>query len=398
MRTAQIAGCIVMLAALAFIGCARPAYADVDRVEILDRTLVADGKAFGNVGPYERLRGRLHFTIEANAAENQAVTDIKATPRDSQGRIRFSTDFLLLKPLDAGRANGRLLYEPPDHGNVELLQLLNDGAPGNQADTVAQAGNGFLMEQGYTLLWTGWDWDAPLGADRLRADIPVALDGGAAIQGTVEGEIAPLVPTTSAKYAADGALGYEPANDADARLTVRDSAFGPRTLITRDHWEFGRKVDGRLINDPAYITLNEGFKPGLIYSVTYTARGPHVDGLGLVAIRDALLFFHHDNADHYGARNPLLENGGALPHTALAFGHAQSGRLLQTMIAQGLVADGRGRLAFDGALISAAGAVKGSFNTRFGQPGRIASPDLDLDFPSAWFPFTAANEADPVAD
>src|SRR5581483_8207390 len=134
--------------------------------------------------------------------------------------------------------------------------------------------------------WTGWSWDPPLGGDRLRADIPVALDGGGAIQGTMVGEIAPLAPAISARYSPDMALGYEPAGDADARLSVRDSAFGPRTLIPRDHWQFGRKIDGRVVSDPGYVTLNDGFKPGSIYTVTYTARGPHVDGLGLVGIRD----------------------------------------------------------------------------------------------------------------
>src|SRR5437868_5459202 len=81
----------------------RPARAEVERVEVLDRALVAGGKVFGNVGRYERLRGRLYLSFEANAAENQAVSDIRLAPRDNQGRIHVTTDFLLLKPLDAGR-------------------------------------------------------------------------------------------------------------------------------------------------------------------------------------------------------------------------------------------------------------------------------------------------------
>ena len=81
--------------------------ADVDRVEVLTRGVVADGKAFGNVGPYEWLRGRLYLTEEAGAGENQAVVDIKLAPRDGQGRVHFATDFMILLPLDAkiGRAH-----------------------------------------------------------------------------------------------------------------------------------------------------------------------------------------------------------------------------------------------------------------------------------------------------
>ncbi|TAL00614.1 MAG: hypothetical protein EPO08_13070 [Rhodospirillaceae bacterium] len=387
------------LVGLLFLALTRAAHADVDRIEVLERGLVADGKTFGNVGPYEQLRGRLYFAVEANAAENQAITDIKLAPRDGQGRVHFAVDFVLLKPADGARGNGRLLYEPPNRGRGLMLQQFNDADAGNLPASTEQGGNGFLMEQGYALLWTGWSWDVPPGNDRLRADLPVATEGGKAIEGLVNGEIAPEVPMTSAQYTAMMTVGYEPAavDDRDARLTVRETAFGPRTAIPRERWQFGRKVDGRLIYDPAFITLNDGFKPGLIYTLTYTARGPRVAGLGLAGIRDALLFFRHERTDHVDTPNPLVENGGELPQAVLAYGQSQSARVLQTMIAQGLVADGRGRLAFDGALIGNAGAGKGGFNIRFDQSGRYFIPDEQLDYPSDWFPFTTTTETDPVA-
>src|SRR5262249_18711363 len=58
-----------------------PARADVERIEILERALLADGKSFGNVGPYERLRGRLYFAVEPAAPENQPIVDIRLAPR-----------------------------------------------------------------------------------------------------------------------------------------------------------------------------------------------------------------------------------------------------------------------------------------------------------------------------
>lgn len=374
--------------------------ADVDRVEVLERSLVADGKPFGNVGAYERLRGRIHFSMEAGAAENQAVVDIKLAPRDSQGRIHFAADFVLLKPAEPARGNARLLYDVPNRGVPLALAYLNDGSPDISPETADGAGNGFLMEQGYAILATGWAWDVPLGGDRLHADIPMITDGGKAVDGLVNGEIMPLVPTGSASYASALTLTYEPAriDDPNARLTVRDSAFGPRTLIPRDHWQFGRKVNGQIVYDPTFITLNDGFKPGLIYTLTYTAHGSRVVGLGLASIRDTLLFFRHEREDHFHTPNPLIEHGGDLPHAVLAFGHSQSARVLETMIAQGFAADDHGRLAFDGALISGAGAGKGGFNMRFGQSGRRASSDTELDFPTDWFPFTTATETDPITN
>lgn len=153
---------------------AAPARADVERIEIFDRVLLAGGKAYGNVGPYVRLRGRLTFAVEPAGLENQAITDIRLAPRDAAGRVVFAADFILLKPLDPTRSNGRLLYEAPNRGGLSLLNIFNDAAPSNLPASEADAGNGFLMEQGYTLLATGWSWDVAPGGSVLRADLPVA--------------------------------------------------------------------------------------------------------------------------------------------------------------------------------------------------------------------------------
>jgi len=387
----------VLSAAALFLLLAQPAAAGVDRIEVLERALLAEGKPFGNVGPYERIRGRLHFAVEAGSAENQGIADLRLAPRDPAGRVHFSADFILLKPLDAARGNGRLLYEVSNRGNLYSLSSFNDAVATNLPATVADAGNGFLMEQGYALLSTGWSWDLVPNGALLRADLPLATDAGKPIFGRNQGEISVTQATASARHVPMGAVGYEPIapNDVNDVLTVRDSALGPRTPIARERWKFGYDAGGRTIYDPAIITLEGGFKPGAIYTVTYTVRGPRVMGLGLAGIRDALLFFRYERADRLGAPNPLAQ-GGDLPKAALAFGSSQAGRLLHTMIYHGLVADGRGRMAFDGALITLAGAGRGSFNYRFGQAGRHFSPDLDLDFPTDSFPFATSPQTDPV--
>jgi hypothetical protein len=371
--------------------------ADVDRIEVLERKVLADGKAFGNVGPYERIRGRLYFGTEAGAAENQSIADIRLAPRDAQGRVNFAADFILLKPLDGNRGNGRLLYEVSNRGDIYVLSTFNDAPATNVPTTAADAGNGFLMEQGYTILSTGWSWDIMPSAARLRADLPVATDGGKPLYGRVEGEISVSQQTNAARHMAFGAVGYEPVSPEDANdvLTVRDSALGPRTPIPRNKWKFGYDAGGRTIYDPSMVTLEGGFKPGLIYTVTYSARGPRVTGLGMAGIRDALLFFRNERTDRIGTPNPLTQSG-ELPKTVIAFGSSQSGRLLQTMVYYGLVADGRGRMAFDGALISLAGAGRGGFNYRFAQAGRHFSPDIDLDFPTDVFPFATSTQTDSV--
>ena len=80
-----------------------PAAADVERVEVLERTLVADGKSFGNVALYEQLREQLYFAVGATSPENQGITDIRLAPRDARGNVHFAADFLLLHPIDPAR-------------------------------------------------------------------------------------------------------------------------------------------------------------------------------------------------------------------------------------------------------------------------------------------------------
>ncbi len=392
----RLIGALVL--ALAFTGAAR---AEVDRIEILERAVLAEGRAFGGVGPYERLRGRLYFQIDATAAENQAITDVRLAPRDSQGRVPFSADFMMLRPVDGGRANGRVLFETGGAAGPAMLSVFNDATNALLPVSSAEAGNGFLMDQGYSLLWIGWNWDVLPGDGRLRADLPLALESGKPLFGRVLAEIAVTQPTTTARATGSAlSIGYEPAraDDPEAVMTMRETAASPRTVVPRERWHFGRRLGGRAIYDPSQVTLEGGFKPGSIYTVSYIAKGPRIAGLGYAAIRDALLFFHFERFDRYGGINPLVTNGGELPRAVIAFGHGEGARALQTMVYYGLSTDGRGRLAFDGVLLNVAGAAKGPFNHRFGQGGRETAPDVGVDYPNVWYPFATAAQADSVTN
>ncbi len=383
------------------IACAailQPAFANVVRLEVLERGLIADGKPFGNVGPYERIAGRLYFETGATAPENQSVTDIRLTKRDGRGNIHFSADFVLLQPADAERGNKRLLYEPANIHGAGLLATFNDAPPGQGPTKDLDPGNGFLMEQGYTLLWTGWSWDVTPDDGRLRADLPVAAAGEDTIYGRVANEIAAYDSNFADRQFPPRSIGYTPLRpgDRDARMYSRHSPLGPTTAIARDSWRFGRNVDDHLIYDPALITLDGGFEPGSLYTVTYFARAPHVSGLGLVGIRDALIFFRTRRADDNNTPNPLLETGASLPEAVIAFGKDQSGHALKTMIEYGLVNDGLRRKAFEGAIIDGVGAGRGDINTRFAQPARIPASDIDVHSPSYLFPFAPAQQSDPL--
>src|SRR5690606_11104890 len=72
-------------AVLATVGIALPAQARVERIEFLERAPFAAGAAFGEVGSYERIIGRLHFAVDPDDPANGAIVDLALAPRDGRG-------------------------------------------------------------------------------------------------------------------------------------------------------------------------------------------------------------------------------------------------------------------------------------------------------------------------
>jgi hypothetical protein len=380
------------------VASAPPAEAAVERIEIIEREPFAGGAAFGAVGRYERIIGRLHYAVDPDDPANAAVVDLDRAPPDDRGLVTFAGDFVLLRPEDLDRGNHRLLYEVNNRGNLGALAFFNEAPWSNDPSTLDDAGNGFLLRQGYSLLWSGWNWDVLPGNGRLQIQLPVATDAGAPITGPVAAEFMVGRWTRSAPFMWGSSRGYPPLRlDApDARLTVRDEPDGLRREIPRDLWRFGRLEGDRLVPDPTHVFHVAGFEPGRIYEVLYEARDPVVVGLGLAAIRDAISFFRFETDDRTGGANPLAENGTPDPETALIFGISQSGRVIQHMLWQALHVDEAGRMTFDGALIHVAGAGKGSFNHRFAQTTRHPSQLEDHQYPADFFPFATTPTRDPV--
>ena len=391
----------IAVAALSICGSGSALRAAVDRIEIQDRGLVANGAKYGLVGPYERISGRLHYSVDPESSYNAPIVDLALAPKDARGRVQFSGDFVLLTPLDPARGNGRLLYDVTNRGGIQALGRLNDAIGQGGARTAADVGSGFLFEQGYSLLWSGWDWDVVPGPQTLTIDLPIARQqNGRPITGRVVSEIAPTETTANVRHVGRKAIGYPPIrfNDPNARLSVRDFGSSRYTPLQRGLWSFGRTLDsiqhGLALNDPTWITLANGFEPGRVYRLDYQARNPTVVGLGLAALRDAMSFFRFEAQDSDGTQNPLASNGGNLPKATLAYGASQSGRVLNTLIWLGLHVDEVGRMVFDAAMIDVAGAGKGGFNFRFAQTSRHFSHDIELDFPTDFFPFSSQLQID----
>lgn len=386
------------LHALCLLLPAAAAQAEVAHLEILNRQPFADGRAYGQSGAYEIVEGRLHYSIDPADPANRRIVDLALAPRDGEGRVTFSGDFLLLTPLDPGRGNRRLLYDVTNRGNLVALHLFNDAPFGNSPETPADAGNGFLLDRGYSLLWSAWNWDVVPGDGRLQIDLPVATNGGETVTGTVAAEIAPLDNRRYMPVVWGNARGYPPAvwDDPAARLTVRTAPDAQRQEIPRDLWRFAHITLPGAADGMVALELDERFHAGALYELVYEAKDPRVVGLGLAAIRDALSFFRYETADRAGTPNPLAPDDGALPARALIFGASQSGRAIQHMLWEALHLDEKGQPVFDAAFVHVAGAGKGAFNHRFAQTTRHPSHWEDRLYPADVFPFTNQPQEDPV--
>ncbi|MBV8054615.1 MAG: hypothetical protein JO071_05175 [Deltaproteobacteria bacterium] len=357
------------------------------KLEIIRVESAFDDLSFGNIGAYEKVVGRASAEVDPTHPLNAGIINIGKAPTNAAGRVEYWLDFYLLKPADLRRGNRRIFYDVVNRGNKLALNNLNDAPRVNDPSTAADAGNGFLMRQGYSVLWSGWQGDVAEGDNLLRAHLPIAAEHDASIVATSRDEF--IFEHTRSPVTVS--LSY-PANTLDqtaAMLTVRQREQDPRTLLSPEHWHF--KSNTRIeINRPGE------FDAGAIYEFIYPARDPIVMGLGFAAVRDLVAFMRHDSANADGRPNPLTLDGRPAIDYVFAYGASQSGRFLRDFIWQGFNQDLHGRRVFDGLIATVAGSRKTFVNFAFAQPGRFSRQHEDRLFPHDQFPFSYATTTDPV--
>ena len=374
-----------------------PARAEVVRMEIDRRVPFADGHSFGRSGPYEKVTGRLFVEVDPDDPANTRIHDLELAPRNEGGRVECWSDFFLLMPADPRRGNRRILYDVNNRGNKLAISTFN-GARSNDPTTLADAGNGFLMRRGYSLLWCGWNGDVVEdGNRRLLVGLPIAREDGRTITGKAHVEICTKEKVYSRPFfwSPWGTSDAYPSASLDngmASLTMRPRRSEPPVEVPREAWAFARWEDGKPVPDPTHLYLKEGFRPGWLYDLVYTAKDPRVTGLGLAALRDCVSFFRYAERDRQGTANPLY---GCVEY-AYIFGISQSGRLIHHFIYEGLNTDEARRGAFDGALIHVAGAGKGMFNHRFRMTTVYGTHHEGNLAGSEFFPFAPVVQTDPV--
>ena len=380
-----------LLGVVALVGlAASPLSAEVVRIEVQSRSDLVGGQAFGAAGSFEKIAGRIFFAVDPSLPANRIVADLDKAPRNAVGKVEFSSDFFLIKPKDIARGNGAVLYEVSNRGGKGMLGFFNHATGSADPKTPSDMGDGFLMRQGYTLLWVGWQFDVPERPGLVRVYAPIASDNGRPIRGLVRSDFVVTEKETDHSLADRNHIAYVVADprSPDNVLTVRDSVEGARRIVPRDQWSFSRSEGTSQVVDATRVSLKTKFEPNKIYEVVYTAENPPVVGLGPAAIRDVISMLKYKSTD------ALSIPAGAITR-ATAFGISQSGRFLRTYLYYGFNRSEDNRKVFDGVIAQVAGAGRGSFNHRFAQPSRDGHPYINFFYPTDIFPFTDAAEKDP---
>ncbi len=373
-------------------------FGELVRIEIKKREAFADGEAFGEVGAYERIIGRAFFELDPSSSANRNIRDLDKAPRNAKGKVELSCDLFLLAPKDLSKSNGALLYGVNNRGNKSLLSYFNYGGGGNDPSTKSHSGNGFLMKQGFTVVWSGWDGELLPGNNRLRLWPPMASDGEKPITGMVRCEMVPRsdITRTVVNWANHGSYRPTAKGLKTATLTHRLLAGHPRVLIPRDQWKLHvSEVESDFPNQLPKVELEypEGLKKAHIYELIYEAQDPLVMGSGFSSVRDLISSFKHGT----GKANPLLYDGKPVIKRAHGFGVSQSGRFLREFLYWGFNADENKQKVFDGLIPHVSGSGMGSFNHRFAQPTRHAGQHDHHDYPPDRFPFAYGKQIDPLS-
>ena len=411
MRWGERVRALVGTAGLALLATlvAQPAAAGIVRLEITRQEPAFGGRSFGAVGPYVRLVGRAHGEVDPRLPQNAIIQDIRLAPRNARGMVEYVTDIDILRPATLERGNKVLLFEVHNRGRKLLLRNLNNDVAGNQAalNGLSDAGDGFLMDQGYTLVWFGWQADVTAGEGRLTLSVPVAVNrDGSPVTGLVRAELTTPTRATTLNLSSGWFTGLThtsyPTASTDnraafpdgflPRLTVRAREQDPRTAIANEAWHFGAcDAAGTVTAGDRQICLPAGFEPGRLYELVYRARDPLVTGLGFAVTRDLAAFLKHREKDATGTLNPVFRRG----QKAIVMGTSQSGRMIRSFLHLGFNRDEGGRIAFEGALPHIGGGLL-PLNVRFAQPGRAWGEQIDHLYPAYDFPFAYGRQHDPI--
>lgn len=298
--------------------------------------------------PYEWVFARASYAVDPGDAGSARIADLSLVERDADGRVRFDGDMVFVRPT--GRGNGRALLSVPNRGMTSMPFSGSGNLPGPATNRLG-SGDGYLLDQGWTIAIPGWQWDVPAGFVGLRAPVLEVDPGWLRVDFRIEAPVAE-------RYIGDGlpALDFLPTmrfatypaidpDETDAVLRVRQAQMGPHEVVPRSDWRFTSSTT---------IAVDGGFLPFRWYELVYRSTFAPVAGVGLLALRDT---------------GSLLRQSADF---VFAHGVSQCGRALREFLFEGLNVDESGDRVFDGVFAEIASARRGEFNRRYAQPGLLS--------------------------
>ena len=333
----------------------------------------------GAVGTYDKIRGVAFGQIDPNDPKNQVIADIANAKRNATtGMVEYSFDFFILKPSDLSKGSHKVFYESPNRGNktyasfAGMAGTANNPGSGGAADISATAPYpGFLLDRGYTLVWSGWDAE-PMSAtasDLIKASLPLAVNpDGSSITGPMYEYL--VFDNATTKCAATY---YSPASTdtSKATLTKRRTLTDTPIVIPSNSWAWGgpsscsTSSTSTTTNSIAFVD-GSAFQQSWIYELTYTAKDPYVATVGFAAMRDFLSWLRNAKVDTEGTENPLAGDIKSIVSWTLS----QPARLMNDFVWLGFNQALDGSKVFDGALNFIGGGNGLGINYRFAQVGR----------------------------
>ena len=362
----------------------------------------ANATTFGSIGPYELLTGYVNFAIDPLSPLNQSIVDLKHVPRTSSELVEYSSDLTILKPVDFNRGNRKLIYDANTFGNKYILKFINGASQSNKPQYKAHAGNAFLMRRGYSIMWCGWQGDILPGNDRMTMLLPTPeLEENTPVTDMIRTEFIVDKPNILSMPLSGNSFtkSYETISldTKIALFTRRKYESSQKESIPHNKWSFS-KSNEKGLPIPSYTDcyIKDGFKPGWIYELVYTARNPLVMGLGFTAVRDLVSFLRNNKTDHQNTPNPFKAKSDGI-NKIYGWGQTEGARFLREFVYRGFNEDAKKQPIFDAIAPHASGAGRIALNYRFAQPGRCPLQHTDHTFPSDEFPFAYPFIVDPIS-
>jgi hypothetical protein len=383
--TRVVFACSVVAACATY--AALPAHARVKKIQITAKeSPTFGGYSWPGVGQYEKIVGKAFGELDPNDPKNAVIVDLQLAPRNAAGKVEYSFDFYILKPIDLAKGNHKMLYEPPNRGR-KTIGALNRGVGGDDPGAVRDASllaNSFLMPQGYSISFSGWDSSAGTSAAGFNTTItlPIARNPDGS---SITGPSYEYIVNAGASYA----LTYPAAtlDKSKATLTHRVHLNDMPKNIPSSGWQFN--ADGTAIE---LLPAGTQFVANDIYEFSYTAKDPTVNGVGFAAVRDWNAWLRYEAKDDSGTANPLAGDISRI-YTEVS---SQPGRLLNDFRYLGFNQAENGKQVFDGMMQWIAAGDGISMNYRWSQPGRTERNRQDHLYVEGRFPFANVVTTDPI--